>query len=152
MEQFPRLRSLGLNGGNLVPLLVRLFLTNTNENNAHYSRTEESILSLVLLLFLQSSFSERTMQVIVDTESWSTHTTALLSVSLQACVFHYFHLLLQNEYRHKSPAELCEGCFSSSPFSTVLRVIATMLNEGTPLHDDLVLHYAIYFLPVEVST
>ena len=91
------------------------------------------------------------MQVLIDTESWVTNTTATITVSLQQCLFHYFHLLLQDQYLHAEASSLHEGCFAGTPFSQVFSVVASLMREKHPVCDNRVLHYAAFFMAPQVQ-
>lgn len=132
-----------------MPLLVRLHLTSRTDRP---SPTEQSSLCLLLLLFFQEGLEGQSMQLLIDVESWSTNTTATLTVSLQQCLFHYFHLLLQDQYLRAEASSLHEGCFASSPFSQVFSVVASLMREKHPVCDNRVLHYAAFFMSPQVPS
>ena len=132
-----------------MPLLVRLHLTSRTDRP---SPAEQSSLCLLLLLFFQEGLEGQSMQLLIDAESWSTNTTATLTVSLQQCLFHYFHLLLQDQYLRAEASSLHEGCFASSPFSQVFSVVASLMREKHPVCDNRVLHYAAFFMSPQVPS
>lgn len=134
--------SLGINGqGNLVALASSIFL---HSAAGSVSEATLQMLSVLMLLLLKEGLTEKTMQILIDSESWDASTTAILTVSFQDCVYHYFTLLLQ--YQLQSVSELTGGCMSKSPLSPVFSVIRGFIENDYPIPNNEVLHYAFYYM------
>lgn len=134
--------SLGINGqGNLVALASSIYLRSAAGS---VSEATLQMLSVLMFLLLREGLTEKTMQILIDSESWDANTTALLTVSFQDCVYHYFTLLLQHQLQ--SVSELTGGCMSKSPLSPLFTVIRGFIENDYPIPNNEVLHYAFYYM------
>lgn len=134
--------SLGINGqGNLVSLISCIYLRSASGT---VSESTLQMMSVLMLLLLKEGLTEKTMQILIDTESWNVSTTAMLTVSFQDCVYHYFALLLQHQLQ--SVSEISGGCMSNSPLSPLFSVISGFIENNYPIPNNEVLHYAFYYM------
>ena len=142
LHDFPVIASMGINGqGNLVALASSIYL---HSASGSVSESTLQMLSVLMLLLLKEGLTEKTMQILIDSDSWDASTTAILTVSFQDCVYHYFALLLQHQLQ--SVSELAGGCMSSSPLSPVFSVIRGFIENEYPIPNNDVLHYAFYYM------
>lgn len=134
---------MGINGqGNLIALASSVFL---QSKPGKVTEATTQRLSVLLLLLLKEGLQERTMQILIDKDSWISNTTAVITVSFQECVYHYAMLLLQHQI--ESESELSGGCLSHSPFSPLFSVISGFIENNYTISNNELLHYAFFFMP-----
>ena len=88
-------------------------------------------------------------QMFVDSATWNSTTTAVITVSFQECVFQYYCYLIQQEYQSSSQTV---GCLRTSEFAPLFPVLASYLENGYSVSNNALLQYCIYFMEESVGT
>lgn len=113
-------------------------------------------MNILLLLLLNDGQEEKLAELLIDRESWNLSSTGVHWLSHQDCVFHYFCFLLQDEYRifmkqqNPSPSPSA-GCLMNSEFASIFSVLASYIENGYSISNNIVLQYALFFMSPEVS-
>lgn len=83
----------------------------------------------------------------MESETWNYTTTAVVTVSMQDCVFHYYCYLLQAEYQSSSQTA---SCLVTSEFASLFPVLASYVENGYSVNNNTLLQYSVYFMEESV--
>ena len=114
-------------------------------------------MNILLLLLLNDGQEEKLAELLIDRESWNLSSTGMHWISHQDCVFHYFCFLLQDEYRiflqqkQQTITIPLAGCLVTSEFASIFSVLASYIENGYSICNNIVLQYALFFMAPEVS-
>ena len=112
-------------------------------------------MNILLLLLLNDGQEEKLAELLIDRESWNLSSTGMHWISHQDCVFHYFCFLLQDEYRiflQKQNTAPSAGCLSTSEFASIFSVLASYIENGYSISNNVSLQYALFFMAPDVRT